>query len=142
MKTLSLLASIFLFSAGAALAQSESAGNTMSNDSLGNTTTRSPQTTVSHDVTGFSNPYTGPGVTKEYVNRPPNLHPSLKPKLGGAGVATAKYGPVMLSPLAPASYGIGENYLSAPDPRADTAHECGRAAHRDSGGIKLFSLDF
>jgi hypothetical protein len=142
MKTLSILASMLLLSAGAAFAQSQSAGNTMSNDNLANTTTRSPQTAVSHDVTGFSNPYTGPGVTKESVSRPPNMHPNLKPALGGAGTATAKYGPVMLSPLAPASYGMGERYLSAPDPRADTAHECGPAAHRDSGGIKLFSIDF
>jgi hypothetical protein len=142
MKTLPILASMLLLATGAAYAQSESAGNSLSNSNVANTTTRAPQTVVAHDVTGFSNPYTGPGVTKESLNRPPNMHPNLKPRLGGAGVATANYGPAMVSPFAPASYGMGENYLSAPDPRADTMHECGPAAHRDSGGIKLFSLDF
>jgi hypothetical protein len=62
--------------------------------------------------------------------------------LGGVFVDGAKYGPVLISPTAPASYGIGEKYLSAPDPRADTLHESAQAAHRDSGGIKLFSLEF
>ena len=48
----------------------------------------------------------------------------------------------MLSPTAPASYGIGEHYLSAPDPRYDVPHEAGPAAHRDAGGIKVFSIEF
>jgi hypothetical protein len=37
---------------------------------------------------------------------------------------------------------MGEKYLSAPDPQYDVAHEVGPAAHRDSGGFKLFSLEF
>jgi hypothetical protein len=97
---------------------------------------------VTHDVTGFSNPYTGPGKTKESIERPPNMHPDLKPQPGGIVTDTAKYGPVMLSPTAPASYGMGEKYLTAPSSQYDLPHQSGFAAHRDSGGFKLFSIEF
>ena len=139
MKTLTIMASFIVLSAGVALAQSESTGS--ANNSVSSVT---PNTkgAVAHDVTGFSNPYTGPGTTQESINRPPNLHPDLKPKPAGIVTDTAKYGPVMWSPLAPPSYGIGEKYLTAPDPRADLAHESGPAAHRDSGGWKVFSIEF
>ena len=72
----------------------------------------------------------------------PNMHPNLKPQLGGVFVDGAKYGTQLINPAAPASYGIGEKYLSAPDPRYDLMHESGPAAHHDAGGIKLFSLEF
>ena len=49
----------------------------------------------------------------------------------------------MISPTAPAEYGMGEKYLSAPSQQGyDVQHETGPAAHRDSGGLKLFSLEF
>jgi hypothetical protein len=139
MKTLTILASLVLLSGTAAWAQSASLG------AANNEVARPPSSkneVVMHDVTGFSNPYTGPGITKESIQRPPNMHPDLKPRLGGAVTDTVKYGPQMISPFAPASLGDGERYLSAPDPRYDVDHESGRAAHRDSGGIKLFSIDF
>jgi hypothetical protein len=129
--TLALLGSMLVLSMGAAFAQSANqAPATSANEQ------------VTHDVTGFSSKWSGPGLTKEQINRPPNPNVILKPKLGGAAVAIATYGPVMISPTAPASYGNGERYLSAPDPRADLPHESGPAAHRDAGGIKLFSLEF
>ena len=140
MKTLTILATLALFS-GAAYAQSETSGNMSSTNQVSRTTS-SKNEVVMHDVTGFSNPYTGPGRTKESIERSPNLHPNLKPQPGGVATDIVKYGPVMLSPAAPASYGMGEHYLSAPDPRQDVAHETGPAAHRDSGGFKLFSLEF
>jgi hypothetical protein len=53
-----------------------------------------------------------------------------------------KYGAELINPAAPASYGYGEKYLSAPSSTYDLQHESGPAAHRDAGGIKLFSLEF
>jgi hypothetical protein len=139
-KSFVILGSILVLSTGALFAQST--GTTSSNSVSGVNSDTSAHQAVGHDVTGFSNPYTGPGVTKEEINRAPNPNVVLKPKLGGAGVAVAKYGPVMLSPTAPASYGNGERYLAAPDARYDLDHESGPAAHRDTGGIKLFSIEF
>jgi hypothetical protein len=140
MKTLTLLlVSILLLSGGAAFAQNTGGG------SLNNEVSRpasSKNELVTHDVTGFTNPYTGPGVTKESIDRPPNLHPNLKPQPGGIVTDTVKYGPELYSPFAPASLGNGERYLSAPDPRYDVDHEAGPAAHREAGGLKVFSLEF
>ena len=111
-----------------------------------NYTTEQPESSknevVTHDVTGFSNPYTGPGKTRESIQRAPDMHPNLKPRPGGIATDTVKYGPVMLSPAAPASYGMGEHYLTAPSTQYDLPHESGQAAHRDSGGFKVFSIEF
>jgi hypothetical protein len=142
MKTLTTFATLLMLTAAVAHAQSETAGNTYSTSNVSPTTSRQPQTLVAHDVTGFSNPYTGPGVTQESKQRPPNIHPDLKPQPGGIATDTVKYGAVMWSPLAPESLGNGEKYLSAPSPRGDVDHETGPAAHRDSGGWKLFCLEF
>jgi hypothetical protein len=106
-------------------------------------TTSAPAT--AHDVTGFAAPSyaPGPGVSPQAMKTPPNLHPDLKPKLGGILVDGAKYGAVMVSPMAPASYGMGERYLSAPSQQGyDLQHESGPAAQRQSGGLKLFSIEF
>jgi hypothetical protein len=123
MKTLTILASFFLLAAGSAYAQSYGASARGS------------------DVTGFS-AHTYPGMTPQQANRPPNPNVVLKPKLGGVFTDGVKYGTVMISPTAPAEYGIGEKYLSAPSSRYDLERESGPAAHRDAGGIKLFSLEF
>ena len=97
---------------------------------------------AAQDVTGFaSRPgYNAPGAptSKGFPN--PNV--VLKPQLGGVFVDGAKYGTQLINPSAPASYGMGEKYLSAPDPRYDLERESGRAAHHDAGGIKLFTLEF
>ena len=115
MKTLTTLLAILALSAGLAAAQ---------------------------DVTGFaSRPgYNAPGTlnTKGFPN--PNV--VLKPQLGGVFVDGAKYGTVLISPTAPASYGIGEKYLAAPSSREDLERESGRAAHHDAGGIKVFTIEF
>jgi len=142
MKTLTILASLLLFSGAAAYAQSEPNSSLVSPNNQVARPASSKNELVMHDVTGFSNPYTGPGKTRESISRPPNMHPDLHPRAGGFVTDTVKYGFVMLSPFAPASYGMGEHYLSAPDPRADLAHESGPAAHRESGGMKLFSIEF
>lgn len=92
-----------------------------------------------HDVTGFTAKQTPGSTTSKGF---PNPHVVLKPQLGGIFVDGGKYGPVMISPTAPAEYGIGEKYLSAPNSRYDLAHESGPAAHRDAGGMKLFTLEF
>jgi hypothetical protein len=134
MKTLTILGTLLLVSGTASLA-----------DSYNNTIARpasSKSEVVTHDVTGFSNPYTGPGKTRESIERAPNMHPDLKPRLGGIATDTVKYGPVMFSPVAPASYGMGEQYLTAPSSTYDLPHESGQAAHRDAGGIKVFSIEF
>ena len=92
------------------------------------------------DVTGFHAPKEL-GPTNE-SSKAPNIHPNLEPKLGGVFVDGAKYGTQLINPVAPASYGMGEKYLAAPDARFDLERESGRAAHHDAGGIKLFSLEF
>jgi hypothetical protein len=135
MKTLTILVSVLLLTAGSAYAQS--AGPGVSYNSTSGTSGRASGS----DVTGFS-ARTYPGMSPEQANRAPNPNVVLKPKLGGAVTDGVKYGTVMISPTAPAEYGIGEKYLSAPDARYDLDHESGPAAHRDTGGIKLFSLEF
>ena len=94
---------------------------------------------AAQDVTGFNaKQYPGAPSSKGF----PNPHPVLKPKLGGVFVDGGKYGFVMVSPTAPAEYGMGEKYLSAPNSRYDLERQSGPAAHRDAGGIKLFSIEF
>jgi len=136
MKTLASTVAVLFLSAGFVSAQ----------NLLGASTQLAPATSApasAHDVTGFSAPNTpGPGVTEQSLKNPPQLHPDLRPRVGGIVVDTVKYGPVMISPTAPARYGIGANYLSAPSPSYDLQHESGYAAHRDAGGLKLFSFEF
>ena len=92
------------------------------------------------DVTGFRAPKELGPTTES--SKAPNMHPNLKPQLGGVFVDGAKYGTQLINPAAPASYGMGQKYLSAPDASYDLMHESGRAAHHDAGGIKLFSVEF
>jgi hypothetical protein len=94
---------------------------------------------TAQDVTGFRAPKEL-GTTES--SKAPNPHPDLRPQLGGVFVDGAKYGTQLINPAAPASYGIGEKYLAAPDSRVDLERESGRAAHHDAGGIKLFTLEF
>lgn len=96
---------------------------------------------MAQDVTGFRAP-NQPGVSPESSKRAPNPNVVLTPKLSGVFVDGGKYGPVMISPAAPASYGIGEKYMAAPSTRWDLQHESGPAAHRSTGGMKLFSFEF
>jgi hypothetical protein len=94
---------------------------------------------AAQDVTGFKSPnQLGPSES----SKAPNPHPVLKPQLGGIFVDGAKYGTQLINPCAPASYGIGEKYLAAPSSREDPLQESGRAAHRDAGGMKLFTIEF
>jgi len=97
---------------------------------------------AAQDVTGFASKsgYNAPGAPSSKGFPNPNV--VLKPRLGGVFVDGAQYGTVMISPTAPASYGIGEKYLAAPSSRYDLERESGRAAHHDAGGIKLFTLEF
>jgi hypothetical protein len=100
----------------------------------------SPGAAKGSDVTGFKAPATlGPNQSTKGF---PNTHPDLRPQLGGVFVDGGKYGTQLINPAAPASYGVGEKYLSAPSATQDLQHESGRAAHREAGGIKLFSLEF
>jgi hypothetical protein len=136
MKTLTSVLVLVLLSAGFAAAQDMSGIASRSQPA-----TSSPST--AHDITGFSSPnMIGPGVSPQSMKTPPNIHPNLKPRLGGIFVDGGKYGTIMISPGAPAEYGMGEKYLSAPPQGYDLQHESGPAAHRDAGGFKLFSLEF
>ena len=92
------------------------------------------------DVTGFRAPANlGPSQS----SKAPNMHPDLTPRLGGVFVDGAKYGTQMINHAAPASYGVGEKYLSAPsDSGQDLQHESGPAAHHQAGGIKVFTFEF
>src|SRR5260370_14920456 len=91
------------------------------------------------DVTGFT-AKNYPGANPQSSKYPPNPHVVLTPRAGGVFVDGAKYGTVMISPWAPAEYGIGEKYLAAPNSRYDLERECGRAAHHHAGGIKLLTF--
>jgi len=92
------------------------------------------------DVTGFKAP-TQPGAPTSSKGFPnPNVRP--QPEVGGIFADGVKHGPVLISPTAPASYGMGEKYLSAPSTRWDLQHESGPAAHRTAGGLKLVSFEF
>ena len=127
MKTLLSLVTVLLLSAGYASAQDVNSVNTTSTHS-----------SASSDVTGFR----APSSNYNSQSSKPNPNVILKPKTGGVFVDGAKEGWVIISPAAPASYGMGEKYLSAPSTRADLQHESAYAAHRDTGGIKLFSIEF
>ncbi len=94
---------------------------------------------AAQDVTGFRAPKNLGPVNE---SSRPNIHPNLAPQLGGVFVDGAKYGTQMINPYAPASYGVGEKYLSAPSTREDLKNESAQAAHRDAGGIKLFTFEF
>jgi hypothetical protein len=132
MKTLTQVLAILTLSIGLAAAQ----------DLSGNANNSVAGTTAGTDVSGFKSPATlGPNESSK-VFRAPNPHPNLSPQLGGVFVDGGKYGTQLINPAAPASYGIGEKYLTAPSSRVDLQHESGPAAHRDAGGIKLFSLEF
>lgn len=127
MKMLAALFAILLVSAGFASAQSL--------NELAVTPAQSA------DLTGFYSKQ-GPGFNSGTLKTPPNPHVVLKPTVGGVFVDGAKYGTVMISPAAPASYGLGQRYLSAPSSGVDLQHESGPAAHRDTGGFKLFTFEF
>jgi hypothetical protein len=91
------------------------------------------------DVNGFK----APNTLAPYNPKAPNVHPNLKPQLGGVLVdGVTKYGAELINPAAPAYYGNGEKYLTAPSSTYDLQHESGYAAHRQAGGIKLFSVEF
>ncbi|HEX4140311.1 MAG TPA: hypothetical protein VHY09_08185 [Candidatus Methylacidiphilales bacterium] len=94
------------------------------------------------DISGFRSP-ANLNQTPSESSKFPNTHPNLKPQLGGILVdGPTKYGAELINPAAPASYGYGEKYLSAPSSTYDLQHESGPAAHRDAGGFKLFSIEF
>ena len=98
---------------------------------------------AAQDMTGFS-AYSkkAPAVSPESSKLAPNPHPDLTPKVGGVFADGAKYGWVLISPGADPAYGIGEKYLAAPSTTQDLQHESGPAAHRETGGIKLFTFEF
>ena len=97
---------------------------------------------VAADVTGFqSQKELGPSGVNE-SSKFPNIHPDLRPRVGGIFVDAGKYGAQLINPAAPASYGNGEKYLSAPSSGADLKNESANAAHRDAGGFKLFTWEF
>jgi hypothetical protein len=129
MKTLTAFLMVLALSASLAAAQ----------DLSGNANQSIAGTRPGTDVSGFKAPATlGPNQS----SKAPNMHPNLEPQLGGVFVDGGKYGTQLINPAAPASYGMGEKYLSAPSSRADLMHESGPAAHHDAGGIKLFTFEF
>ena len=134
MKTIACLVAVTALSLGVAAAQDSSPRN--------NPIHPGQKVGASVDVNGFRSPNTlGPEGVNE-SSKFPNVHPDLRPRAGGVFVDGAKYGGQLINPSAPASYGMGEKYLTAPDPRYDLMHESGYAAHHDAGGIKLLTLEF
>jgi hypothetical protein len=129
MKTLTMLVTVLVLSARFAGAQ----------DLSGNANQSVATVKSGGDLTGFKAP-SELGPTQS--SKSPNIHPDLRPQLGGVFVDGGKYGTQLINPCAPASYGMGEKYLTAPDTRYDLERESGRAAHHDAGGIKLFSIEF
>jgi hypothetical protein len=130
MKMLTTLLTVLALTASVAVAQDLS-GNANHPSTVG--------AAAGADVTGFHAPSTlGPTQSSKM----PNPHVVLKPQFGGVFVDGAKYGTQLINPYAPASYGVGEKYLAAPDSRYDLERESGRAAHHDAGGIKLLTFEF
>jgi hypothetical protein len=130
MKTLTSLFAVFILSAGVATAQD-----------LNGLVMTSNHTNGSGDVTGYRYTY-APGYNPATLKSPPNPKVIIKPEVGGIFVDGAKYGWNIISPAAPITWGNGEKYMTAPDPEQDLMHESGPAAHRQSGGFKLFSIEF
>ena len=130
MKTLTGLLGVFLLSAGIVGAQD-----------LNSFSQATPHVSGQSDITGYRYNY-APGYNAAAAKAPPNPKVILKPTVGGIFVDGAKYGWTIISPLAPITWGNGEKYMSAPDPRYDLLQESGPAAHRQSGGFKLFSFEF
>ncbi len=94
------------------------------------------------DISGFKAPSTLNQTTNE-SSKFPNVHPNLAPRVGGVVYdGTTKYGAELINPAASPGYGYGEKYLTAPSSTYDLQHESGPAAHRDAGGIKVFSIEF
>ena len=111
-------------------------------DLSGNSNNSVAGTKAGVDVGGFQAPRDSTRRRRE-SSKFPNPHPNLKPQLGGILVdGPTKYGAELINPAAPASYGYGAKYLSAPSSTYDLQHESGPAAHRDAGGFKLFSIEF
>ena len=130
MKTLTSLLGVFLLSAGIVGAQD-----------LNGLAQSSAYVNGRADLTGYRYVY-APGYNAAAAKAAPNPKVVLKPTVGGIFVDGAKYGWTIISPLAPVTWGNGEKYMSAPDPRYDLYGESGPAAHRQSGGFKLFSFEF
>jgi len=111
-------------------------------DLSGNANNSVAGTRAGTDISGFKSPSALNQTTNE-SSKFPNTHPNLAPRLGGVLVdGSTKYGAELINPAAPDSYGYGGKYLSAPSSMYDLQHESGPAAHRDAGGIKLFSFEF
>ena len=130
MKTLTSILAVLLLSAGFAMAQD-----------LNGLTMTSAHTSGQSDLTGYKY-YYAPGYNYNTAKAPPNPKVVLKPQLGGIFVDGAKYGWNIISPAAPVTWGNGEKYMTAPLTRGDLYQESGPAAYRDSGGFKLFSIEF
>jgi hypothetical protein len=130
MKTLASLIAVTFLSVGMAAAQD-----------LNGLVMTSNHTSGQGDITGYRYNY-APGYNPATAKSLPNPKVTLKPQVGGIFVDGAKYGWTIISPVAPITWGNGEKYMTAPDPRADLLQESGPAAHRQSGGFKLFSLEF
>ena len=130
MKTWTTLLAVFLLSAGFVAAQDLNGLSMTSNHTSGYS-----------DVTGYRYTY-APGYNAVTAKAPPNPKVIIKPELGGIFVDGGKYGWTIISPAAPITWGNGEKYMTAPDPMQDIQHESGPAAHRQSGGFKLFSIEF
>lgn len=135
MKTLTTLVVGLLLSAGVASAQSMSGLTATSPHSTNGSTNGT------NNLTGYHYTYY-PGYNPVTAKAAPNPKVELKPTVGGIFVDGAKYGWTIISPAAPATWGNGEKYMTSPDPRKDILEDSGPASHRQSGGFKLFSIDF
>ena len=86
---------------------------------------------AAQDVTGFRRPEESRGPSTSRAGR---ISIQTLPRSSVASSSDgAKYGTQMINPYAPASYGVGEKYLSAPSTREDLKNESAQAAHRDAG---------
>ena len=137
MKTLTQILAVLVLSSGMAAAQDLSGNANNSVSGVGQPGARSA------DVTGFRSPSnTWAANPRRASALCPTCTRICSPSSAASLSMARKYGTQLINPAAPASYGYGEKYLSAPSSRADLEHESGRAAHHDAGGIKLFSMEF
>lgn len=72
---------------------------------------------------------------------PEKIEP-FDPKPTGIITAIAEEGPIMLSPLAPASYGDGRQFLTRYWEQAKFSQESGANTNPPYGGLVFFGWDF
>ncbi|MDE1172056.1 MAG: hypothetical protein PW734_12755 [Verrucomicrobium sp.] len=104
------------------------------------------QTANNHGTTQFTSPNNlDSQMTKQIPGGKGPIAPDgrFAPRPSGVLYELSQKGPILISPLAPPQYGIGQRFLT-PNPTKPELipTEVPQGQDRDFGGIKLFGWDF